>query len=141
MTTNLNQDLIINFIVNLSFYFSIGLAGSFLKDLYNTVKGKDDKIQIKRIFIGATFTAFIFIGFEDSLFKNMSFNTVIFYAFICGVVGFELFGNISNLAGLEKMVNKLIQLKKIIKIDLSSLKSNELTDKDDKSKEEKNKSE
>lgn len=83
-------------------YFTVGLLGAFTNDTYKTIVGVNEKIEIKRILIGAIFTAFLLL-FIDDYFKSLSFQTKGPLGFLSGILGFELFGKINTVGDLEKV--------------------------------------
>lgn len=103
-------------VLNISLFFIIGFAGAFTKDLYDTISGKNKKIQVSKVFIGAVFSAFVMLGISQPVTKrfDVSFNTIICINFITGVVGFELFGKLSTLRGLDKGFKKALEIKKAL---------------------------
>lgn len=117
-------------LMNLIFYFIIGLFGAFVKDLYDTITQKDRHIRICRILIGAIWTSFLFLFLDSTWLSNMSVNVIVFLAFLSGILGFELFGRISTLNGFAKTAENAMKLKKAIKIDFSGLadEDNSITD-------------
>lgn len=98
---------------NFLFYFVIALSGAFTKDLYDNFINKKKKIETIRIFIAAFSTAFIAIGVQDYT-ENFSLNLIILFSFLCGVIGFELFGSISSIRNLRITILEIIQIKKFM---------------------------
>lgn len=127
---SLNMNDMTQLLMNLIFYFIIGLFGAFVKDLYDTITQKDRRIRIGRILIGSIWTGFLFIFLDSTWLSNMSVNVIVFLAFLSGILGFELFGRISTLAGFAKTAETAMKLKKAIKIDLSGLTDEDNTESD-----------
>lgn len=99
---------------NFTFYFIVAICGAFTKDLYdNFVNGKK-RIEIIRVFIAAISTAFLAIGLQDYLSARFSLNIIILFSFLCGVVGFELFGCINSIKNLKVTILEIIQIKKLM---------------------------
>lgn len=99
---------------NFLFYFIIAISGAFIKDLYdNFVNGKK-RIEFTRVFIASISTAFICIGLQEYLSARFSLNIIILFSFLCGVVGFEIFGCINSLKGLKTSVLEIIRIKRVI---------------------------
>lgn len=96
-------------------YFTVGLMGAFTNDTYKTIVGVNEKIEIKRILIGAMFTAFLFL-FIDDYFDTLSFQTKGALSFLSGILGFELFGKINTVGDLEKVCGFLKDFIDFIKI-------------------------
>lgn len=113
----LNYETLINLCINFIFYFTIGSFGAFLKDLYETLSNKNDKIRLSEILIGGACSTFICMGLQDTWFKSFSINTMVLITFIVGILGFELFGNLSTLAKFKNTVQVAIELKNRIRIE------------------------
>lgn len=114
MSEILTKEMMLTLAATFIFYFTLGGLGAFTKDLYdNFVNGKV-KIELPRIFIAAISTAFICIGGESYLSEHLSLNTIIFAGFLCGVVGFELFGYLSSIKGIKKTFDEIIRIKKCL---------------------------
>lgn len=128
------MDDLLSVMVNFIFYFTIGFFGAFMKDLYETITNKEPKIKLGRILIGSIWTAFLFIFLGDSILKEYSINVIIFLTFLSGLIGFELFGKITTIAGLTKVINFIMKLKKSVKIDFTELTDNNDGDDTDKEK-------
>lgn len=127
----LTIEYLIGVIYNFAFAFFIGLIGAFARDLSSTIMGKE-KINVARIFLGALFSAFAYIGFAEIALKWISMNTLIFVQFILGILGFELLNRFSTIKDAintylairklkkeapEKLLEELEELKEAIKKD------------------------
>jgi hypothetical protein len=117
---NLTQEKLLSLCISFSLYFVVGFFGAFMKDLYDTLTLKDESIHLKKVLIGAFCTAFIFVGFEDTLSSKISLNLIVLLNFICGVLGFELFSNLTTISKFEKLVERLVKLRKKVKIVIRS---------------------
>lgn len=116
MSEILNKEMMLTLAATFIFYFTLGGLGAFTKDLYdNFVNGKV-KIELPRIFIAAISTSFICIGGQDYLSEYLSLNAIIFLGFLCGVVGFELFGCMNSLKGLKKTLVEIIRIKQCLSL-------------------------
>lgn len=114
MSEILTKEMMLTLAATFIFYFTLGGLGAFTKDLYdNFVNGKV-KIELPRIFIAAISTAFICIGGESYLSERLNLNAIIFVGFLCGVVGFELFGYLSSLKGIKKTFDEIMRIKKCL---------------------------
>jgi hypothetical protein len=113
----LTYETLIDLCINFVFYFTIGSFGAFLKDLYETLSNKNDKIRLSEILIGGACSTFICMGLQDTWFKSFSINTMVLITFIVGILGFELFGNLSTLAKFKNTVQVAIELKNRIRIE------------------------
>lgn len=114
MSEILTKEMMLTLAATFVFYFMLGALGAFTKDLYDNIVNGKVKIELPRIFIAAISTAFIFIGGEDYLSVYLSLNTVIFLGFLCGVVGFELFGYLNSLKGIKKTFDEIMRIKKCL---------------------------
>lgn len=110
------QDALMEMSTNLLFYFIIGCFGAFLKDLYETMTKKEEKIRLGEVLIGGTCATFICFGLQDTWFKNLSLNLIVLITFICGILGFELFGNLTTIDRFKQLVTYIIELKSRITI-------------------------
>ena len=96
-------------------YFTVGLMGAFTNDTYKTIVGVNEKIEIKRIIVGAMFTAFLLL-FIDDYFESLTFQTKGALGFLTGILGFELFGKINTVGRLEKVCGFLKDFIDFIKV-------------------------
>lgn len=88
----------------LLFYFAVGTLGAFTKDLYETMTKRIEKIRLGEVLVGGVITTIICYGLADSLFKDYSVNTMFLITFIIGVLGFEIFGNMTNIAKIRSFL-------------------------------------
>lgn len=107
----LNQETLIELAYNLLFYFIIGSFGAFLKDLYETLTKKNEKIRLGEIVIGGACATFICYGLQDSWLKGLSLNPIVLITFICGILGFEIFGNLTTMEKFKKFISDVIEFK------------------------------
>lgn len=122
----------ISLLTSFIFYFSISACGAFIKDLYDNFTGKQKRVQITEIFISATTSSFILLGVSELMYTKLSTNNVILVTFFMGVVGFELFAKLNNLSGLNKFIQKVFQIKKILDsgINIDDIKIENTEDKE-----------
>lgn len=110
LTTETLTDLTFNFL----FYFIIGSFGAFLKDLHETLTKKNEQIRLGEVLIGGACATFICLAVRDlSWFENKSIGFMSMLTFILGVVGFEIFGNLTTLDKLRTFIAKVEQFRKI----------------------------
>lgn len=107
----LTKDALLEFGIAFIFYFTIGSFGAFLKDLYETMTQKNEKIRLGEIIIGGACATFICLGLQDTWFKDLSLNLLVLITFILGILGFEVFGNLTTLTKLENFVDRVIRFK------------------------------
>jgi hypothetical protein len=110
------QEALMEMSINFLFYFIIGSFGAFLKDLYETMTKKNEKIRLGEVLIGGACSTFICFGLRDTWFKDLGLNLIVLITFICGILGFELFGNLTTMAKFKELVIYIIDLKNRISI-------------------------
>lgn len=113
----LNQEALIELAYNLLFYFVIGSFGSFIKDLYETLTKKNEKIRLGEIVVGGAFATFFCYGLQDTWLKDLSINLIVLITFICGILGFEIFGNIYTVDNFKDFIGKVIEFKSMFSIE------------------------
>jgi len=87
-------------------YFLIAMIGAFVKDLYDTITGERERIEIKRIFVSTILSTFLIFAARSYLNTDL----IIAITFILGVIGWELFSRICTIEGLRKTI---ISIKKL----------------------------
>lgn len=111
-------DVFLSIAIPLSLYFLITLAGSFVKDMYNSIRGTDTSFRLYRILIGSLFSAFVMVGLESWLLKHIGLKEIVVLAFFVGLLSFELFERLSNIDGLFKFYQTYQMIKRGDKVDL-----------------------
>ena len=111
-------DVFLSIAIPLSLYFLITLAGSFVKDMYNSIRGTDTSFRLYRILIGSLFSAFVMVGLENWLLKHIGLKEIVVLTFFVGLLSFELFERLSNIDGLFKFYQTYQQIKRGEKVDL-----------------------
>ena len=111
-------DVFLSVAIPLSLYFLITLAGAFVKDMYNSIRGTDTSFRLYRILIGSFFSAFLMVGVENWLLRFMGLKEIVVIAFFLGLLSFELFERLSNIDGLFKFYQTYQQIKRGEKVDL-----------------------
>jgi hypothetical protein len=114
----MNIEVFLSVAIPLSLYFLITLAGSFVKDMYNSIRGTDTSFRLYRILIGSLFSAFVMVGIEGWLLKHIGLKEIVVIAFFIGILSFELFERLSNIDGLFKFYQTYQQIKRGEKVDL-----------------------
>ena len=108
----MNIDVFLAIAIPLSLYFLITLAGAFVKDMYNSIRGIDTSFRLYRMLIGSLFTAFIMVGLENWLLKHIGLKEIVVLAFFIGLLSFELFERLSNIDGIFKFYQTYQQIKR-----------------------------
>ena len=108
----ITSEALIEMALPLLFYFAVGTLGAFTKDLYETMSKKIEKIRLGEILIGGVVTAIICLGLSESLFKDFSLNTMFLVTFVIGVLGFEIFGNMTNIAKIRNLLVVIDEVRK-----------------------------
>lgn len=134
----LRFDELISILYSLFFYFVIGSLGAFLKDWYETLTNKNETIRLGEILIGGLCSTFICYGFQDFILQKFSVNFLVFINFLLGILGFEIFGNITNLQKLKTFLFDLIEIRNNLRSGSTRSSSNESPTLQDNSKNESN---
>ena len=98
----MNIELFLSIIIPLSLYFLITLAGAFVKDMYNSIRGIDSTFRIYRMLTGALVSAFLMVGLENWLLKHVGLKEIVVLAFFIGIISFELFEKVSRIDSIIK---------------------------------------
>ena len=127
--------------IPLSLYFLITLAGAFVKDMYNTIRGIDTTFRLYRVLTGALFSAFLMVGVENWLLTIIGLKEIVVIAFFIGLLSFELFERLSNINGVLKTFQEFQRVKNNLDVKIDDNKTPTLTEsqKEDKTKENKTK--
>lgn len=141
MSEILTKEMMLTLAATFIFYLTLGGLGAFTKDLYDNFVNNKVKIELPRIFIAAISTAFICIGGEGYLSEHLSLNTIIFVGFLCGVVGFELFGYLSSLKGIKQTFDEVMRIKKCLDLGVPVSRIEKDGEKQPSNQEEKKESE
>jgi hypothetical protein len=113
----LTQEALMEMFMNFLFYFIIGSFGAFLKDLYEMITKKNDPIRLGEVLIGGTSATFICYGLQDSWLAGLSLNLIVLITFICGILGFEIFGNLTSVDKFKNFITMVIEFKSRFKIE------------------------
>ena len=90
--------------LHLLFYFDVGTLGAFTKDLYETMTKKTEIIRLGEIIVGGVVASIFCYGLSDTWFKNFTLNTMFLVTFTIGVLGFEIFGNMTNISKIRNLL-------------------------------------
>lgn len=101
-----------NMALPLLFYFAVGTLGAFTKDLYETMTNRIEKIRLGEILVGGVVATIICYGLEDSWLKGFSLNTMFLVTFTIGVLGFEIFGNMTNISKIRNLLLVVDEVRK-----------------------------
>jgi hypothetical protein len=104
----MNIELFMSIVIPLSLYFLITLSGAFVKDMYNSIRGIDNKFRLYRMLTGALVSAFLMVGLEGWLLKHVGLKEIVVISFFVGIISFELFEKISKIDSIIKYY-KIIQ--------------------------------
>lgn len=108
----MNIDVFLSIAIPLSLYFLITLAGAFVKDMYNSIRGTDTSFRLYRILIGSLFSAFVMVGLENWLLRHIGLKEIVVLAFFIGILSFEVFERLSNIDGIFKFYQTYQQIKR-----------------------------
>lgn len=109
--------------------FIICLIGASIKDIYDTLKNKNSKINIMKILISSIMSTMVVFSLSDYIYKSINPKLYLLISTVIGTLGFEIIGFVSNLS-----IKKIMYLitKKVSSIDLSDIEFEE--DENDKDK-------
>ena len=132
----MNIELFLSIIIPLSLYFLITLAGDFVKDMYNSIRGIDNKFRLYRMITGALVSAFLMVGLENWLLKHIGLKEIVVLAFFIGIISFELFEKLSKIDSIIKYYKIIQDIKNGRDVQLPddtkvTVKREESKDKDD----------
>lgn len=111
----LSVELVMDLSVQVLFYFIVGSAGAFMKDLYEKITHKNKQIRLSKVIVGGLMAAIISYGLGDTWFEDFSLNTMFLVTFVIGVLGFEIFGNITTISKLRSFLGEISELKRVAK--------------------------
>jgi hypothetical protein len=124
----MNPDIFLSIAIPLSLYFLITLAGAFVKDMYNSIRGIDTSFRLYRILIGSLFSAFVMVGVENWLLTKMGLKEIVVIAFFVGILSFELFERLSNINGLLKTFQEVQRIRKDLDVKIDDTKTPNLSE-------------
>lgn len=128
----MNLAIFLSIAIPLSLYFLITLAGAFVKNMYNTIRGIDTTFRLYRVLTGAMFSAFLMVGLENWLLTKMGLKEIVVIAFFLGILSFELFEKLSNLDSLLKYYQIYQKIKNNSDIKIDDSKTVSLSDSQNK---------
>lgn len=128
----MNLAIFLSIAIPLSLYFLITLAGAFVKNMYNTIRGVDTTFRVYRVLTGAMFSAFLMVGLENWLLTKMGLKEIVVIAFFLGILSFELFEKLSNLDSLLKYYQIYQKIKNNSDIKIDDSKTVSLSDSQNK---------
>ena len=128
----MNLAIFLSIAIPLSLYFLITLAGAFVKNMYNTIRGIDTTFRLYRVLTGAMFSAFLMVGLENWLLTKMGLKEIVVIAFFLGILSFELFEKLSNIDSLLKYYQIYQKFNYYIDIKIDDSKTVSLSDSQNK---------
>lgn len=133
----MNVSVFLSIAIPLSLYFLITLAGAFVKDMYNTIRGVDTTFRLYRVITGALFSAFVMVGLENWLLTKIGLKEIVVLAFFVGILSFELFERLSNINGLLKTFQEFQRVKNNLNVKIDESKTPTLSESQQKKEEDK----
>lgn len=133
----MNINVFLSIAIPLSLYFLITLAGAFVKDMYNTIRGIDTTFRLYRVLTGALFSAFVMVGLENWLLTKMGLKEIVVIGFFVGILSFELFERLSNINGILKFLQDYQKIKNNTDFKIDESKTTSLSDSQQNKKETK----
>ena len=134
----MNLAVFLSIAIPLSLYFLITLAGAFVKDMYNTIRGIDTTFRLYRVLTGAMFGAFVMVGLENWLLTHIELKEIVVVAFFLGILSFELFEKLSNVDSLIKYYQIYQKIKNNSDVKIDDSKTVSLSDSHKKTENELN---
>ena len=128
----MNLAIFLSIAIPLSLYFLITLAGAFVKNMYNTIRGIDTTFRLYRVLTGAMFSAFLMVGLENWLLTKMGLKEIVVIAFFLGILSFELFEKLSNIDSLLKYYQIYQKIKNNSDVKIDDSKTVSLSDSQNK---------
>ena len=128
----MNLAIFLSIAIPLSLYFLITLAGAFVKNMYNTIRGIDTTFRLYRVLTGAMFSAFLMVGLENWLLTKMGLKEIVVIAFFLGILSFELFEKLSNVDSLLKYYQIYQKIKNNSDVKIDDSKTVSLSDSQNK---------
>ena len=128
----MNLAIFLSIAIPLSLYFLITLAGAFVKNMYNTIRGIDTTFRLYRVLTGAMFSAFLMVGLENWIITKMGLKEIVVIAFFLGILSFELFEKLSNIDSLLKYYQIYQKIKNNSDIKIDDSKTVSLSDSQNK---------
>lgn len=133
----MNVSVFLSIAIPLSLYFLITLAGAFVKDMYNTIRGVDTTFRLYRVITGALFSAFVMVGLENWLLTKIGLKEIVVLAFFVGILSFELFERLSNINGFLKTFQEFQRIKNNLDVKIDESKTPTLSESHQKKEEDK----
>ena len=124
----MNISVFLSIAIPLSLYFLITLAGAFVKDMYNTIRGIDTTFRLYRVLTGALFSAFVMVGLENWMLTKIGLKEIVVVAFFVGILSFELFERLSNINGLLKTFQEVQRIRKNMDIKIDDINTPNLSE-------------
>ena len=135
----MNLSVFLSIAIPLSLYFLITLAGAFVKDMYNTIRGIDTTFRLYRVLTGALFSAFVMVGIENWLLTKIGLKEIVVIAFFVGILSFELFERLSNINGLLKTIQEVQRIRKSMDVKIDEPNTPNLSESQKNKKDDNNK--
>lgn len=124
----MNISVFLSIAIPLSLYFLITLAGAFVKDMYNTIRGIDTTFRLYRVLTGALFSAFVMVGLENWMLTKIGLKEIVVVAFFVGILSFELFERLSNINGLLKTFQEVQRIRKNMDVKIDDINTPNLSE-------------
>ena len=124
-----------NYIMDIIFAFTFSFIGGAVKDVYNTLIGKEKKVNIARIAITSIVGTIVSFSFSDIIVNMWGIKIFTLLSFASGLVGFELLGRFTKLTFWVKAItNRKNILDNLEKITEEEKKKNDNNDKKEETK-------
>ena len=125
----LNKESIMTNIIIFLFIIVFCFIGAIVKDTYNTLIDKDEKVSIIRILISTIVSSIILFSLSDYILRRISYKLLTLFCFLGGMLGFEILGKISKLEFWKNSSEMFKKIKKILRVLEEDDSSNDEIDK------------
>lgn len=125
----LNKESIMTNIIIFLFIIVFCFIGAIVKDTYNTLIDKDEKVSIIRILISTIVSSIILFSISDYILRRISYKLLTLFCFLGGMLGFEILGKISKLEFWKNSSEMFKKIKKILRVLEEDDSSNDEIDK------------
>lgn len=104
-------------IIEVLLTFILCLIGASIKDIYDTMKNKNTKVNILKIFISSLMSTMLVFSLSDYIFNSLNPKFYFIVGTIAGTLGFEIIGIVSNIKTWIKIIRQKVKDADISNID------------------------
>jgi len=92
-------------------YLILGAIGGFAKEMYGLVIGKSDKLNWGKVMISSLTASMVLVAFENLILEKLGPQWLFLTSIIVGMVGVELFGRLSTINGIFRLLSEARKLR------------------------------